>query len=280
MDLEKILQMLGVEKLDESQKNEISEKLQGIVEVKAEEMMKDKLSTEKDKLVEEYEKKFEEYKEDITNKFSNFLDSVLDEELNIPEKVIEYARKGELYEDLIEQFKTRLAIDEGLLDNEVKELLREAKKEIINLRNEVNSLTESNLEVSEDAKKLAVSLYIHEKCDGLTESKKSKVMSLLEDITDKEKIDAKFDIILETIKVDEEKDDLNDCVCPECGKTSSVEGSCSASKCPDCEVALKESSKSESHIEGNNDKSDLNEDDSPFSTAKKHWLKILQEGKL
>jgi hypothetical protein len=57
-------------------------------------------------------------------------------EMTIPDKVLEYARKGELYADLIEQFKVRLGVDEGLLDEEVKSLLKEAKTEIQNL--EVN----------------------------------------------------------------------------------------------------------------------------------------------
>jgi hypothetical protein len=50
--------------------------------------------------------------------------------MTIPDKVLEYARKGELYSDLIEQFKVRLGVDEGLLDEEVKALLKEAKTEI------------------------------------------------------------------------------------------------------------------------------------------------------
>lgn len=285
MDLEKILQMLGIDKLDESQKTEVQKKLENIIELKVEESTKEKLAEEQEKLVEEFEKKFEEYKEDITNKFSNFVDSVLDEELNIPEKVMEFARKGELYEDVIEQLKVRLAIDEGLLDEEVKGLLREAREEIQSLRDDVNSLTESKFELEDDAKKMAASLYLREKCEGLTEAKKKRVISLLEDVTDKEKIDEKFDVIVETLKIEEEdedkdKEDLSECVCPECGKTSSVKGACSASKCPDCEVALEEAKKSESRIEGNEDEKLDEGDDSPFMKAQRQWVKILKERKV
>lgn len=286
MNLDKIFEMLGIDKLDESKQSEVKEKLQSIIEVKVEEATKEKLAEEQEKLVEDFEKKFEEYKEDITSKFSNFVDSVLDEELNIPEKVMEYARKGELYEDVIEQLKVRLAIDEGLLDEEVKGLLKEAREEIKSLRDDVNSLTESKFELEDDAKKMAAALYLQEKCEGLPESRKKKVISLLEDITDKDKIDEKFDIVLETVKMDEEDDgdDMNECVCPECGKTATVEGACPMSKCPDCEVALEEAKKEESNsrIEGNdNDEEDLNEDNtSPFKQAMKLWVNTAKSGKV
>lgn len=285
MNLDKILEMLGIDKLDESKKSEVVEKLQSILEVKAEELSKDKLNEEKEKLAEEYEQKFEEYKEDITSKFSNFVDSVLDEELNIPEKVMEYARKGELYEDVIEQLKVRLSIDEGLLDNEVKDLLREAKETIKSLRDEVNTLTESKFELEDDAKKMAAALYLREKCEGLTEARKKRVMSLLEDITDKEKIDKKFDIVLESIKLDEQEDedddeDMNDCVCPECGKMHRVKGACPMSKCPECKVALEEKKADESVIEGKDDQPLNEDDDSPFSKAMSIWTKIAKEGKV
>ncbi|NIQ07682.1 MAG: hypothetical protein GWO20_18795, partial [Candidatus Korarchaeota archaeon] len=105
-----------------------------IIDTKANEIAESKveeaLVSEKEKLVEEFEEKFEDYKEDVTSKFSNFVDGILEEEMVIPEKIVRYARLGELYEDLIDQFKVRLAIDEGLLDAEVKGMLGEAKEEI------------------------------------------------------------------------------------------------------------------------------------------------------
>ena len=196
--MDKILELLGAEKLNEDAQTEIKEKLQDIVEVKALELTEGKLQEEKNQLIEEYEDKFDEYKTDITSKFSNFVDTVLDEEMIIPEKIVEYARKGELYSDLIEQFKTRLAIDEGLLDAEVKGLLKEAKEEIISLREDNDSKTATELELQSDAQELAAALYLNKKCDGLTESQKSHVVSILEGITDKEEIDRKFDVVLGT----------------------------------------------------------------------------------
>jgi len=205
--MDKLLEMLNVSKLDESAQTEIKEKLEGIIEVKASEMSEAKLAEKKEELIEEYENKFDEYKEDITSKFSNFVDSVLEEELSIPENILEYAHKGELYSDLIEQFKVRLSIDEGFIGKEVKDLLREAKKEILGLREELNTTIAENLEVKGDAQELASSLYLRKKCDGLTESQKTRVLDILEGVNDKQVIDKKFDIILESIKVNTKEED-------------------------------------------------------------------------
>jgi hypothetical protein len=205
MSIEKILEMLGAEKIDESKQTEIKDTLQTIIEAKATEIAEGKveesLKAEKEKLVEEFETKFEDYKEDVTSKFSNFVDSILEEEMVIPEKVVKYARLGELYEDLIDQFKVRLAIDEGLLDNEVKGMLKEAKEEIQKLRDDVNEATGKALELEKDNKEMANHIYLRTKCDGLTESQKKSVMGILEG-ADKEQVDKKFDIVLESLNVE------------------------------------------------------------------------------
>jgi hypothetical protein len=205
MNIEKILEMLGVEKLDESKQTEIKETLQTIIDAKAQELSEAKveeaLAGEKVKLVEEFETKFEDYKEDVTSKFSSFVDSILEEEMVIPEKVVKYARLGELYEDLIEQFKVRLAIDEGLLEEETKTMLKEAKEEINGLRDQFNEATGKNFELEKDAKEMANHIYLRQKCDGLTESQKKSVMGILEG-ADKEHVDSKFDIILESLNVE------------------------------------------------------------------------------
>ena len=205
--MDKLLQLLGADKLNESTQAEIKTKLQDVIDIKAKEISESKLDEEKEALVEKYEQKFEEYKKDVTTKFSNFVDNILEEELAIPEKILEFAKKGELYDDLIEQFKVRLGVDQGLLDEEVKSLLKEAKEEILKLRKEMNSITEKNLEVVSDAQKMAAQLYLYEKCEGLTEKQKGHVMAVLEGVQDKAEIDRKFSIIVEQY---EEKDDEKD----------------------------------------------------------------------
>jgi len=205
--MDKLLEILGVQKLDEEEQSKIKEKLSSIIEVKSKELLESSLKEEKERLIEEYEEKFEDYKKEITSKFSNFVDSIIEEEMVIPDNILEYARKGELYHDLIEQFKVRLSIDEGLLDNEVKSLLKEAKEEILNLKKELDETIDETLELKEDNQALSAELYLRKKTDGLTESQKEYVFNILGGVVDKKEIDKKFDIVLESAKsmLEEEK---------------------------------------------------------------------------
>jgi hypothetical protein len=210
--MDKLLEMLGVQKLDEQKQDAIKEKLDTLIEVKAQETVTELLKEEKDKLIEQYEEKFDAYKEDITSKFSNFVDEILESEMTIPDKVLEYARKGELYADLIEQFKVRLGVDEGLLDEEVKALLKEAKTEIQSLRKELDKNIAERLEIKSDATELAAELYLRNKCDGLTVEQTTHVLAMLEGVKDREEIDRKFEIIVEAYDkdADDEGDDDDD----------------------------------------------------------------------
>jgi hypothetical protein len=207
MDLSKVMGILKVDALDEAAQTEIKSYLENLIEVKAVELTEQKLEehktelealkeSQKEELVSKYETLFEEYKEDVISKFSNFVDSILDEEMSIPDTIVEYARKGELYNDLIDQFKIRLSIDEGVLDDEVNSILSEAKEEIVSLQDQLNKTISENLTFQKDATKLASSLYKHELCADLSEDKRKVMMSLLENINEKNEIDTKFHRLL------------------------------------------------------------------------------------
>lgn len=224
----------------------VSEKAQVI----AEDISNGLVDQYKEELNEKYEVKFDEYKLMITEKFSAFLDDILDEELAIPEDIKEFARKGKLYADLIEQFKIRLGIDEGALTEEAKNILSEARTEIVSLRDRVNELEKINIDMKADSTKLSSTLYARTKCDGLTESQKTRALRLLEGCSSKEEIDSKFKVISESlfeekseaplneaeVKKEEETPEEKLCVCPKCGRETTIqEGSCNLYNCPDCE---------------------------------------------
>jgi hypothetical protein len=263
-----LLKMLGVDKLDESQQENIKEKIETIIDLKASEKLEKKLTEEKNQLIESYEEKFEEYKDDITSKFSNFVDSVLDEELVIPDKIMEYAKKGELYNDLIEQFKVRLSIDENLIDKEVKDLLKEAKEEIIKIREEMNEMISENLEIKTDAQQLAAELYLRKKSDGLTESQKKKVFAVLEGVLSKDEIDKKFDIIIESLNEQYDKEEEED-----------EEEENKDKKKKDEDEEEEETNEGKGHA-GAKEDDNLNENDSPFDTYIKSYVKTLRENKI
>ena len=285
MDLKKLLELLGVDSLDETKQEEIKDSLKTIIDTRAKEEADTLLKSEKEALVESMEGRFEEYKKEVTSKFSNFVDSVLEEELVIPEKVLEYARKGELYNELIEQFKVRLAIDEGLLDEEVKDLLREAKKEIIGLREQVDGLMEAKLEQELKAQQLDAEMHLRQKTDGLTEAKKLKVFELLEGVTDKDEIDKKYDLIVESLTVTEEDDkDSKDieCICPDCGAKKTLSEATDCPACPECETEMGVK-KDEGVIDVDKDEDEkdddiITEDDkSPFSEFLEGYTRTLKE---
>jgi len=288
MTIEEIKKILGIETLDEAQQTLLVEKLEMLIDVKARERSDSIVSEEKAHLVEEYETKFEEYKKDITSKFSNFVDSVLDEELEIPEKVMEFAKKGELYNDLIEDFKKRLAIDAGVLSEDVKSLLKEAKDEIINLKDQVNELTSKNMEVEGDAKEMAAQLYIQKKCEGLSEAKRIKVTGLLGELRDKKEIDKKFDFVVEHVINEAEEIPAPEAaskvvVCAKCGKTVTIKEGTEA--CPECGEKMEEVVASITPAgdgTGNVvvDPVTITEDINPFTQIMARWKTILKENKI
>lgn len=298
--MDEILKLLGVDKLDESQTSDVKKKITEMVDVKARERANSYLKEEREKLLKEYEDKFESYKTDITGKFSNFVDSVLEEELQIPEKVVKYAKIGESYHDLIEQFKIKLAIDEGVLDEEVKGLLGEAKSEILKLKKQVNELTSGKMELETDARQMASHIYLRRKCEGLTESQRDYMLNLLGDITEKSEIDRKFEYALKMseaiesgVEVPEGEAASNACICPQCGAIASSQTECSATPCGACggmmkdvedDIAVPADEMGQGAMEVETTIPDpeagrVQEDTSPFGELKGKWLKILKENK-
>lgn len=211
-ELKKLIAKLQNKELSEESKNEIQSALETIIETKSNEkadtLVQEKLVDERQNLVENYEEKFDLYKEDMTKKFSNFVDEVIEEEVVIPGNIREFARKGEIYSDLIEEFKKRIVVDEGVMNAEANELLRESANEIKKLREQLDEKTDQVLTLQEDIQEISAHAYILEKCEGLTASQSKTVKTMLEGISDKDTIDEKFTSIVEhlDIKTSEEED--------------------------------------------------------------------------
>ncbi len=282
--MEKILALLGIDKLDEATQNELKEKLQTIIEVKAKELSEESLEEQRQTLIGEYEEKFDEYKDDITGKFSNFIDSVLQKELVIPEAIQEFAKKGQLYSDLIEQFRVRLGVDQGLLDEETTGLLREARDEIAELRDKQDQSIAENLNLRADAQELAASVYLYKKCEGLTEAQKAHVFSILDGITDRDEIDRKFDIIKES-----ERFDPVNVGNAEGEKVIKKEKKKSDPKSNEKQVKEQEDENGNGKSEVDDEdedakkkkkKKEMEEADNPFTDFKKQYMKVLVENRI
>ena len=284
--MDKILILLGADKLNEDTQNQLKEKLTAIIEIEAKKLLEISLDEEKTKLVEEYENKFEVYKTDITGKFSNFIDTILEDELTIPDPILEFAKKGQLYNDLIEQFKIRIGVDQGLLDEEVKGLLKEAKDEIIGLRNNADAAIAKELELKEDAQNMAAELYLYKKCEGLTESQRKQVFDILGGVADINEIDRKFEIISDSERFDPVPN--GDAEADKALKASKKKGDPKKGEDQVQEQEeedeeededKKKKGKGKSEVEDNMEENKLTEDNSPFASFKKQYLSVLKENK-
>jgi hypothetical protein len=195
-----IFELLNIKALNEEDQEKVKQKIQDIIDLKVNEQVTEKLEEEKQSLVEKYEQKFEtfseDYKKELVEHLSNFIDRIIEKELVIPDMVMEWARKGELYHDAIETLKTRMAIDEGMIESEVKDMLKEAKETLDERDEEINEATKKNLEMEKDLRLMAAELYVRKQTDGLSEDKKIKAINLLSGTTDKEEIDRKLKIII------------------------------------------------------------------------------------
>ena len=194
-----ILAMLNLGNLNEEAINALSEKINSIIDLKVHEKVQEKETQIKEEILELYEDKFETYKEEITEKFSNFVDEVLNEELVIPEHILEYAKKGELYFDLIEQFKTRFIIDEGHISDEVKSLLKEARDEIMSLKSKLNETISESLDNEAELNQLKIKNFIMEKTESLPYDKAVTIREMFEDEKNFDRVYSKIDSLIETI---------------------------------------------------------------------------------
>ena len=264
--MDKILEMLGITKLDEEKQAELKAMLEAIIASKANELLEPLAKEQKEKLVEEMEVKFESYKDDITSKFSNFLDDILEEELVLPANVVEYARLGEEYKPLIESFKTKLAIDANVLDEEVKSILKEAKDEIVKLQSEKDEVTATKLTLEVKNNKLVNENYLLSKCDGLSPNQRKNIMTILEGATIAE-IDNKFAVL---VKLNEEEEAFKTKVCPECG----IDVKEDVMVCPECGYKWTEDKKNESITDTKT--KDVKESLDPRTA----WLKMINERKI
>ncbi len=161
-------------------------------------------------------------------------------------------------------------------------MLKEAKEEILSLKDKVNELTSENMEVTADAKEMAAQLYIQEKCKGLSEAKRERVIGLLGDLREKKDIDKKFDFVVEHVISEEDKKEDEDDEDDDEKKKKKVD---EEDKKEDDEEDDDEKKKKKvvkgkgKAVVKEEKKEDINEDN-PLSNIKKRWIEILRENKL
>ncbi len=140
--------------------------------------------------VEQLEEQFETANDIIQDKCEKLISEFFSETLDLPKKIKKYAQIGMRYSGFINRLKTRVAIDEMVVDEEIKELFQMAKAEIQSLRREKSAILRDTAQTRKDIKNFKIQLYANEQIDLLkTENQKRKAKQLVEGANSKNKID-------------------------------------------------------------------------------------------
>jgi hypothetical protein len=172
------------------------------------ETLKADIDTLKENVLEEVKKEVETYKEQLVEKISAYLDSEM--ENLIPEDAIEAIAKVEVYEPLVEGFKRTIARYGIEMESEGHSLLREAKEEIERLREEYDEATSKAVELTNEMEKINSTVTLMEKCDGLTDVQKKKMLVIFKNKSVdeiNERFDEVRDMIVENASTTEERED-------------------------------------------------------------------------
>ena len=161
----------------------------------------------------------------------------------------------------------------------VKSIFAEEKDEIPSLREGADKAIAKELELKEDAQKMAAELYLYKKCEGLTEAQRTKVFDILQGVTDVNEIDTKFTIIADSERFDPVPNGD-----PEADKAQKKNKKTSDPKSNEDQVEEDkdddESGKGKAEVnEDDDDKKKVNED-SPFTQFKNAYLQVLKENKI
>ena len=137
------------------------------------------------------ESKFETSSYRIEDRCERLITDFFSETLSLPAEIKKYAQIGIKYQNFIDRFKSRIALDDCVVSGEAKELLHTAKAEILKLRSNIRKAKESTSQVKRDMRVMERKLYCNEQIETLkTDTKKRKAKRLTENDIPKYKIDA------------------------------------------------------------------------------------------
>ncbi|MCD4693300.1 MAG: hypothetical protein K8R79_10325 [Calditrichales bacterium] len=154
-------------------------------------------------MLERIEKDYERFKDKLTDTTAKTINEIFEEDLQLSENVRKWAYKGKLYDNIIQQFKIRISVDDCLMDEQALSLLREAKGTILNLRSNIAKAKNSTAMVKDDIKTMRKQLYIYKRLDEMKinnlNQHKIKTILLEGDIDNlsEYEIDKKINLLLE-----------------------------------------------------------------------------------
>jgi hypothetical protein len=175
------------------------------------EAFKTKLQEKTDAVVsaitEEKDAELAEFKEEIIDKLDKYLD--LEVKKNVPDTYVEAMAQVSVLQPIVEGFKKVMEENYIKFDEENFGLLKDAREEIIKVREELAESTKTSMELNQELSAHKKSVEISKVCEGLTDSQREKAVKLLEDY-DADEIVERFsairDIIIEADESDSDED--------------------------------------------------------------------------
>lgn len=184
--------------------SELSEEFKEKAAVIFEAVVVEKLAEAKEALEEDYKAQFEIVKEALAEKIGSYLDYMAEEFLSENEVAIETNAKVAVAESFMEGFKN-LFIESNVAIPESIDVVEGLEAKIAELTKSLNESEAKNIElskvISEAETSKSVAEIVNEASEGLTESQKDRLSTLVEGIqyTSADELKSKIDIIKESI---------------------------------------------------------------------------------
>jgi hypothetical protein len=149
------------------------------------------------------EKEIASFKKDIVEKLDKYLEMELDKK--IPDTYVEAVAQVSVLNPIVEGFKKTMEDNYIKFDEENFGLLKDAKEEIMKLREESATSVKESMEINSEMKTIKRTMKISEVCEGLTDSQRERATKLLESYDEAEigeRYDAIRDLIIEGAEYD------------------------------------------------------------------------------
>ncbi|MDD4109939.1 MAG: hypothetical protein PHS54_00135 [Clostridia bacterium] len=171
-----------LEKID----NDHTEKLQALI-MKNEKMLKEDAA---------------EFKENLLSQLSNYIELYI--EKTIPHDELKEAVENKRAQKMIDQLKQIIALDDGFINDTIKEAVADGRKTIDSLKQELNEAIKQNIQITQTLKTRSAELVLEKNTANLPKEKRQYVMRMLKD-KDPEYINENFDYVVKMFDKDEEE---------------------------------------------------------------------------
>lgn len=185
--------------------SELSEEFKEKASVIFEAIVGERIAKEKEALEEEYKSAFELVKEELDKKIDAYLDYVVEEFLSENEVAIETNVKVAVAENFMEGFKNLFLESNVVIPSEGLDIVENLEAKIAELEKNLNESEAKNVElnkvISEAETSKSVAEIVSEASEGLTESQKDRLSTLVEGIQyeNTDELKNKINVLKETL---------------------------------------------------------------------------------